>query len=574
MTPAVRQEFDRKLEQARCEWDTSFAAVLSAAPDRYEALIRGGPPNPQQWKAARAAAGRLDVISDQVLLDIFRAVLTGTSAGRAPDTTAIVLIDQDGIAVIDALADVAGSPLLRRTSDTRRWPDLLPFLAGDPGEQQFQLAGRTQGLDQARIDDSLRKAVPALTASRVLVVCRPATWQLPARAAKLTAAARASVPVVLASPADLPGGELPETAIIWAGTVADGTPASDLLGQAAASLPLSRAYYTVIAKLNAANGRISTEKVPVFQPGDQQGKAVTLPLRRLPGEDGTVSLAVLCGNGDDPDQVVAAVAVPLPKERQYRVTITLDGPGRLRFTEPPGVTPDARPWDQTLASVPARVSVPSGPLDLVCAIELGGAPALVRQRRKLVGELLSLIEAEYPDPEHVKVSVIGCVDHIFRRGFERTPVVRGEALAPLPEARRTLNALKGSEITTDDATAIEDLLQEAVVQLSASKPQGRATRLLVVADRPPHPYPQTFEVVACPEHISWTVQLGELIGTHGVWCVAVTTKLPADRQLATIWQRLGNRGLHESGTSVRRIGEDLGLLARNSQRITIPLADW
>src|SRR6185437_9743084 len=275
--------------------------------------------------------------------------------------------------------------------------------------------------------------VPALTASKLLLICRPATWQLLARIARLTAAARASDAVVLTDPAELAAGPLPDTAMVWAGKIADDTRASSLLDRAAGSLPLARGYFAVTARLNSQSGRVKAQKVPIFAPGDRPGKSVTLPLRKLPGTDGVAALAVLAEG--DPDQVVTTAAVPLPAQLRYEVTIVLDGPGRLSFTDPAGVRPDDRPWHQTLASLPSKVSVPDGPIDLVCAIELGGTPEEVRTRKELVAGLLSIIEAEYPSPELVMVSVIGCVDHVFRPGFQHTPVVRGQGLAPIAEAR-------------------------------------------------------------------------------------------------------------------------------------------
>ena len=64
--------------------------------------------------------------------------------------------------------------------------------------------------------------------------------------------------------------------------------------------------------------------------------------------------------------------VPLPDEPVYHVRAVLDAPGRVRFTEPRGVTPLARPWPEVIATIPRRVDMVPGPVDLVCALELAG----------------------------------------------------------------------------------------------------------------------------------------------------------------------------------------------------------
>src|SRR6185437_4859087 len=149
VTPDLRQEFDRRLSHAQCAWDTRFAVLLSPTPETYAALIRGGPPDAQQWAKARAAAKSASrpAVSDQALRDVLGAVLRAAPVrGAAQPTTAIVEIDPDGITVTDATIDECGTPKLHRTTQ-KRWRDLIPQLAATADELRFQLAGRLGGLD-------------------------------------------------------------------------------------------------------------------------------------------------------------------------------------------------------------------------------------------------------------------------------------------------------------------------------------------------------------------------------------------------------------------------------------------
>lgn len=54
----------------------------------------------------------------------------------------------------------------------------------------------------------------------------------------------------------------------------------------------------------------------------------------------------------------------------------------------------------------------------------------------------------------------------------------------------------------------------------------------------------------------------------------VTDTMPSRSSRAAVWQDLGHAGLHAlPDTNARRVGEDLGVLVRHTQRIPIPLPD-
>jgi hypothetical protein len=575
VTPDARHEFDQRLSSAQCAWDTRFAAILSTKPDRYAALIRGGPPTAQQWKQAKTAAESAvrPTVSEQMLRDMLSAVLRAAPGpGKPQRTSTIVEIDPDGITTTEVSIDKHGSPQLSRTAGTKRWRALIPQLAAQQDELHFQLAGRIQNLDRQALDDALRRSAPRPHADEVLVICRPATWQLLATTADLILASRSFSADPVTRVADLGNGHRPPTALVCGGPVSDGTSGGALVSEVAASLPLLRSYNAILAKLDQRTGRLAIELTPLFKPGDVPGTTASLSLRKPPGDDGDTTLAVVVSGGER-DELLTAVVVPPPRERRYQLKTVLDGPGRVRFTDPAGIVPDSRPWRETLASVPSEVTVPSGPVDLVCAIELGGPGKVVDKRRNLIQELLSLLESDYPDPDAVRISVIGCVDHVFDRGLEQTRVLRGAPLASLAQARRTLRNLRGVEIRNFEAAPLEELLSEAVAQLSGSRAEGRAARFLLVGGRPPHPWPQKW-ANACPAGIRWDSILGQLTGGCRARCVVVRDAIPSRPLLANVWRQLGDAALREmDDTNAWQIGEDLRLLTRSTQRIAIPLSD-
>ena len=53
----------------------------------------------------------------------------------------------------------------------------------------------------------------------------------------------------------------------------------------------------------------------------------------------------------------------------------------------------------------------------------------------------------------------------------------------------------------------------------------------------------------------------------------ITDTTPSRSSRAAVWQEFGHAGLHAlPDTNARQVGEDLGVLARHTQLIPIPLA--
>ena len=117
-------------------------------------------------------------------------------------------------------------------------------------------------------------------------------------------------------------------------------------------------------------------------------------------------------------------------------------------------------------------------------------------------------------------------------------------------------------------------------------------RLLTVAGRRPHPYPQLGDRrLPCPRKLVWQHLIDQLTGPAGARCSVVADTLPggterserserserpeqAEQAERAEWCRLGPAGQYElAEATARQVAEDLGLLAGQDQRIPLPLSD-
>jgi hypothetical protein len=335
----------------------------------------------------------------------------------------------------------------------------------------------------------------------------------------------------------------------------------------------------VVATVDPVTGAVAPVTRPLFQPGDVPGAEASVTLRRFPGdrERATLAVAVDAAWSAEP-HVVAVHTVPQPERPVYRVSAVLDAAGRVRFTEPRGVTEDTRAWSDVWAEVPGQVDVRPVAVDLVCGVELAGDRAQVARRKDLVRELLDELAREYPDAAAPRVSVIGCLDHVYAPGEESRRVVRGVPLSRLDDAVTALDELRGEEIRYPDASALEDLLHDAHRMLAGSRAAGRVGRFLLVAARRPHPpslavspVPGARIVQPCPQRHDWRA-LTRRLGRAAVLTVAVADRPPGRSARSGFWAEAVKDGPQAlTSATARTVGADLGLLVRDGQRTGLPL---
>jgi hypothetical protein len=564
VTAQLREDFGRRLSAAQRRFDAHAAALVSTDRDRLTSWIRGGRPDDVEWVAAlREAAKAADGAADQA--PACATVLTALRDLPSGSEAVIVEIGPEGIGVTRAALDRLGTPLLREQPVTP-WALLVPLLSTTEEERLFQLAGGIATLDRDLLTGYLADATRLVTvpaeATGTLVVCQPAGWRILEEAARHLAAAA-------------PHGTL----IRVAGAPAEG---NGVVGSLRKRMPLLRSYGLVVATIAPATGAISLGMRPLFQPGDAQGAESVLTLRRAPGDRDATTLAVAVeGETADSDgttidrgalNVLSLHEMPPLDEPVYRVRAVLEAPGRVRFTEPAGITPLGRSWPETAAAIPRRVDVLPGPVDLVCALELAGDKPQVDRRRDLIRDLLEHLDDEFTDPGQLRVGLLGCRDHVFAPGEERRPVVRRQPLGTPADALLALENFRGTDVRYMDAAPLEDLLHEAHRMLAGSSAQGRSARLLLVARRRPHPRILGPDLVQpCPFDCDWR-RLAQGLAASGVPVVAVADVLSRRAATHGFWADVGQAGLHSlAETSARKVGADLGVTARPGQRIGIPL---
>jgi hypothetical protein len=506
-------------------------------------------------RAARQAQAERDERALGVALgDVLSDLRPGT-------TSSVIDIGDDEVTVTTARLDDAGSPQVRETGGVA-WASLLPMLAAAGPARQAQLAGGIDGLSDDRIGRLLRDRIPAASDEALLVICRPAGWRvLEAAATALAARPRARL-------LRLSGGS--------------SRPAAAELGVLAAQAPLRHPYRLMTAAVDRRTGAVTLRSCPLFAAGAGPGTEATLTLRRMPGDGADMTLAIFTDTGRPRMAEGAAAAplalysVPAPPGLTAQLRAVLDGPGRVRIVEPPGAAPHRGTWAQVRDRIPRRVRTAAAPVDLVCAIDLAGSRDTVRRRVSLVRDLVELLGAELPGPRQLRVGVVTCTDHVFvsRRGAEYDRVISASGLGPATDALTWLGQATGAEISYPLCAPVEDLLDEALRLLGGSTRLRRVPRLLTVAGRLPHPYPQRGdERLPCPHRLVWEHLMDQLTRRAGVRCAVVADALPGGSMQAP-WAQLGPAGQRElPSVSARQVAEDLGLLAAQDQCIPLPLTD-
>lgn len=558
---AARADFQSQLGAKRIEYDTRIVARIAAEPGPYAACVRGGPPTAREWAAARraAAADVAGAVDEDTLCARLRSLLSGLT----PDAEATVTeVGPRGIAVLGLRLDQHGTPTVTQDGAITDWSRLVPGLPVTGPERYFRLAaGSKLAWSDGQPGDPLALISRPATrpARQSMVICRPAGWAVLEQTARVLAARTGDTPVrITAAP--------------------EGEPILATLAELAATAPLTRAYRLLIAEIDGDSGIVRTHGKHLFAPGDLPGARARLSLRRLPGDRLATILAIFADGGAD--EPMALYSAPVSVGAAFQLHASLQGPGRIQITQPEATPEPRASWRQVHASLPERIDVTTTPADLVCAIDLTGTEEMVRDRQRLVGELLTQLAAEYPDPGSLRVAVLTCRDHEFGPN-EKENVVATFGPSCADEAAAWLAARPAEQPRYPWAAPVEDLLDGACLLLESSRREGRAARVLTVTGKPPHPGRQDpyaphdlQRLHPCPRRYDWRSSVARLT-REAARCVTVSEEVHPDQPAPLIWQQLGPYGLHALATATpRRLGEDLGLLIRSGQRIPIPLTDW
>lgn len=557
VTAQLRAEYASRLQEAQQTLDAGVVARITDDPLPYQHCIRGGVPGAAQWAAAQqsAARDRGDAAGEPALLTALADLISGLGPG---DQATVAEVSGDGVTVSRTGVYQSGIPWLEEAFSSA-WTALLPMLSDRREEREFQLAGGLRQVDRGALADRLRAGPAGLADVRggeMLVICRPAAW------------------VILEWAAAGLLATWPQARLLRVAPAAEGVPATASLAGLTTEAPLRNAYQLMVAVVDELSGAVQIQPRQIFAPGDAPGTECRIRLLRPPGGTSDTALAMFSSAAAPGGEPLALHSAKLPPDRQFQFRAILDGPGRVRIIDP-AVADHPGTWGQIRSEVPDQVDVTVGPADLVCAIELAGPVPEVRARLRLVRTLLERVADDEVAAAELRVGVLTCTDHDFERGQEYLPVVKGVALGPVHDALTWLAKQTAAGVSYPRAAPIEDLLYEASIMLADARSTGRAARLLLVGGRRPHPYPQGTEtVMRCPLQYNWEKILRQLTDEAGARCVAVTEAIAGNRAHAAIWEELGPAGLYWlPDATAQVIGEDLGLLARQVQRIPIPLPD-
>ena len=491
-----------------------------------------------------------------------RAALRDVVAEVRPDReAAVIAVGLDGIDLTTVSLDAVEAPRLVDGWHLH-WADVLPRLPGDKRGRDERLIDGVPGLDRAAAAALVLDRLPPAHGDLTLVVCRPAGAQVLEAAAEAIADAHRGARLLR-----VPG-------LGYA-------PVRELAAGAAATDPLRRPYYLLTAHVDVRTGDVRPVPRQLFAAGTAPGARVRLPLRRMPGDMADVTLAVFAGHdrGDwSRARPLAFYQVPLPGEPDPEILAVLDGPGRVSVTRPPGAVRHPETWPQVLRRIPARVTATvRPPVDLVCAVDLSGTAEAVGQRKTLARDLIQLASREYPG-RRLQVAVVTCTDHVFgpERGGEYRRITDSFGLGRAAQALDWLADAEGASIRDRWCAPVEDLLEDAGALLAGSAKAGRQPRLLTLAGRPPHPFPQgTTGKMVCPLHIDWERVVVPKLDRMGVRRAVVVDELPPARSKERAdWSRIGPAGQHPISTAAAgQLADELGLLIPRAQRVPLPLTD-
>jgi hypothetical protein len=567
-TDTLRAEFADRLAAARHDHDLRAASrvVAELGEDdpglmpRLRRLLRGGPSTAGASRVDPVNAGPEPPRPRAALASVLGPALARLVAAEL-DRLVVVEVGAGGVTAHTLETDPAGAP---RAVGRTEWPwtELIEHLPSDADLALLRLAGgvgpvpaRWPGLSAPRLDQVLAAVPTGLDRRAVLVVLRVAGWPAADLAAR-DLADRLTTPSTVDSVAPL----LVRRA--------------DTLAAALRAAPLRHDYALALAELDPPSRRVRLVARTLFGAGAVAGTAemvgevrVAAPTRWSGGE---LQLAVVARPEGDPATWIPVGGgwFPLGSGAEATVRVALDGPGDVRFLGPPGARPAALDWPSLLDGLSGTYGAP--PVDLVFAIELGEKrdAGRVDSRLRLVRGLLDLIDSEHPEPNVVRVGLLGYDDHVYDepKKTHRT-VLRPTPWCSTAIARAALSGLGRSERREVWAAPVED----AIAELGGWAWRPDAAHVLVtLGTRPPHPERPVDRTKRCTERHNWGSVMQALVAGHGLRRVAVRDLPDEDFELAgkgataratEAWRLLGADALQaRDAATARTLADASGVL--------------
>jgi hypothetical protein len=609
--PPWQREFADRLATAQREHDLRAAARLhrwlagggeaaGCSPDRLPILVRGAAPDPAELAALAGPTAPVTSLGTLLGPSLARLV-----AGET-DRIAVIELTPDGVAGHVVGTDAAGTP---RVVADHAWPWAV-LARGLPANREmllFRLAGgvgRETAAPPEPPGDAVRNGLRQVTdwlASEpagpmrgpVLLIRRVAGWPVVDAAARELAAALDPATAAGTPPEPDPGG-MPDPGAALKHPLPPVVPVDERsVAAGLLAAPLRHPYALVFGDVEPATRQVRPVARVLFEAGavapPEAGPSRSVSLRAAGAGTGELVLAVVARPVGPPERwlPVAGGRLPLPAGTDAVLSVELTGAGAVRFSGPPGVRDTELDWPGLLAGLPETCG--ADPVDLVCAVELGGPQAElgglhaepVWQRIRLVADLLELIEAEHPDPAAIQVGLVGYHDHVhddMKRW--REPVVRTVALGPVRTAAAVLGTWQPAGCEHAYAAPVEDAIHELATPGWQETWREAARHVLVTAgSRPPHPAVSPDRTHSCTFKHDWSADMGRLVATARLRRVAVQDGAPPDlrragkgapERAALAWAALGADAQLTRPTA-HQLAEAAGLLPATVRPMPLPV---
>ncbi len=354
-------------------------------------------------------------------------------------------------------------------------------------------------------------------------------------------------------------------AFAMAMAMADGTPAfacqerfEELLGRVLAAAPLTQ-WYELIALRQALSGRLVFTSIPLFPPGARRGDRKPFSIRCEPGDEYGTVFALAAIESADRNRLLSLQSVNLTAGT-YNLTAELRRPGVVRFDGLPAtLRPEGRGWPALIASVPDQLH-PLHPSHLICAVEVSGTVAQVRDRLDRVDQLIRT--AARGTEQRLSVSLITYGSHAVHWDSPGEPTRVLTWAQTGVEALEQLWRLEGrdaADIGYPRAAQLECALTGIAERLTGQ--EGRPV-LVTVGSRPAFPPrvdPKT-EIIPCPDKNDWRRALHRLLEHPGIAFGAISEHNPDEG----IWTSLGSDAFAPvNAFDPRRFAAELGLASVN-----------
>jgi hypothetical protein len=327
--------------------------------------------------------------------------------------------------------------------------------------------------------------------------------------------------------------------------------------------PLRHGYELAVASIDEADGTVAVSTVPLFGAGTAGGPGgdvrMSLDLARADGQAGPVTLPILIANGGRERAQLLVGQTELPDPGPVSCELVLRRPGQVEFgsvrssqggAAVPVSVSDTPSWSDIVRGLPSHTA-----FDVVVAVELSGAPAVVHPRIEVLRNLVHALRIrDIAAPGSVRIAAIRYIDHPEQASRRNQPTCQVVPFAA-PEAMvDPLARMSPSPPDGKFCSSVEDALH-----LARQLPWRHAVRrcLVVIGSRKPSENSTgQWRVSVCPHGYAWGEELAALRKGLAVRCFAVVdypswmTGPIHDEPVARTshcWRKLGADGLFELG---------------------------